>query len=121
MKILLELGVLFLVSLLSEAAAAMLPFEFPPAILAMFILIVLLMLKVVREEHLENTSAFFAKYMAIFFIPAGVEIMNHLDLFRETWFYIIAVSFISLLTTFLAAAKAVEITERLMARKGGRE
>ena len=54
-------------------------------------------------------------------IPAGVEIMNHLDLFMETWFYIIAVSFISLLTTFLAAAKAVEITERLMARKGGRE
>ncbi len=120
MKTLLELGILFLVSLASEAIAAALPFEFPPAILAMFMLLLLLSIRAVKEVHLENTSAFFARYMALFFIPAGVEIINYLDLLKDTWFYIILIAFISLLTTFFAAAKAVELTEKLMQRKENR-
>lgn len=120
MKTLLELGILFLVSLASEAIVAALPFEFPPAILAMFMLLLLLSMRAVKEVHLENTSTFFARYMALFFIPAGVEIINYLDLLKDTWFYIILIAFISLLTTFFAAAKAVELTEKLMQRKEDR-
>lgn len=117
MKVLMELAVLFLVSIASEAIAAVLPFEFPAAILAMFLLLLLMALRIVKEEHLDNTSAFFAKYMALFFIPAGVEIVEHLDLLKETWLYILIISFLSLLVTFLAAAKAVEFTQWLIYRK----
>ena len=55
--------------------------------------------------------------MAMFFVPSGVEIIEYADLLSSSWFHIILISAISMLITFFAAAKAVEITERLMQRR----
>ncbi len=118
MKALIELGILFLISLIAIAIEALLPFTFPPAIIAMFLLLALMMARAVREEHLEITTSFFSRYMALFFIPSSVEIIEHLELLKDTWFQVLLVSAVSLLITFFVTAKTVELTEKLI---GGRK
>lgn len=117
MEILSELIIIIALSLAGNAIAAALPFAFPPAIISLFILLVLLATKVVKEEKMSRVSPFMLKYMAIFFIPSGVEIIEYTDLLASSWIHILIISMISLLITFFAAAKAVEITERIMRRK----
>ena len=118
MRILLQLSLLFSVTLLGEAISWLLPFTFPGTLIAMFLLLLLLGFRIVKEHQLEETADFFSRYMAICFVPAGVEILESAAMLRESWLPIVIISVISLLVTFLVAAKAVEIAEKAA---GGRE
>ena len=120
MEILTELIIIALLSLAGNVIAAMLPFAFPPAIISLFLLLVLLITGAVKEEGLEASSRFFLRYMALFFVPSGVEIIEYTDLLASAWFHILVISAISLVITFFAAAKAVELTERLVVKRRDR-
>ena len=117
METLSELIIIALLSLSGSAIAAVLPFAFPPAVISLFLLLILLLSGAIKEEGLDASSGFFIKYMALFFVPSGVEIIEYTDLLASSWIHILAISAISLVITFLAAAKAVEITERIMRRR----
>ena len=117
MEILSELIIIALLSIAGGVIAAMLPFAFPSAVISLFLLLLLLFLGIIKEDGLSSSSSFFLKYMAMFFVPSGVEIIEYTDLLSSSWFHIILISAISMLITFFAAAKAVEITERLMQRR----
>ena len=121
MRILLQLSFLFLLTLAGEAVSYMLPFTFPGTLIAMFLLLFLLGTGIVKEDQLEESASFFSRYMALFFIPAGVEIVENLEMLRTSWLPLIAISLISLFVTFLAAAKAVEFTEWLISGRGKTE
>ena len=117
METLSELLIIALLSLSGNAITSVLPFAFPPAVISLFLLLILLLKGVIKEEGLEATSGFFIRYMALFFVPSGVEIIEYADLLAASWFHILAISAISLVITFLAAAKAVEITERIISKR----
>ncbi len=117
MRILLQLSGLFILTLIGEAISALLPFTFPGTLIAMFLLLLLLVTGAVKETQLEESASFFSRYMAMFFVPAGVEIVENLELLRTSWLPLLAISIISLFITFLAAAKAVEGAECILARR----
>lgn len=119
-KILLQLLLLFALTLAGEAISYVLPFTFPGTLIAMFLLLVLLCTGVIKEDQLSESAGFFSKYMALFFVPSGVEIVENLEMLRSSWAAIVFISVASLFVTFLVAAKAVEITERIIARKEAR-
>ena len=81
------------------------------------ILTLLLGTGIVKEEHLAESASFFSRYMALFFIPAGVEVIENFEALRSAWIAVVIISLISLFVTFLAAAKAVEIAERIARRR----
>ena len=58
----------------------------------------------------------FKKFSETVTVPLH-EIIEYTDLLASSWIHILAISAISLVITFLAAAKAVEITERIMRRR----
>ena len=121
MRILLQLLLLSAITLLGEAVSYLLPFTFPGTLIAMFILLALMGTGIIRESHLEESSAFFTRYMALFFVPAGVEVVENLEILSTAWLSLVGISVVSLFVTFLAAAKAVEFTEWLLKRKGDRK
>lgn len=121
MRILLQLSLLFLLTIIGNAVSSVLPFTFPGTLIALFLLLVLLASGIIREEQLSESASFFSRYMALFFVPAGVEIIESLELLRSSWLPIVLISLISLFVTFLVAAKAVEITERLTMGKESEE
>lgn len=117
MKILSQLAILMFICLMAELISAFLPFSFPSAILALFLLLILLSLKIIRTENLEEVSNFFISNMAFFFIPAGVQIIGEAEILKSAFLEILLITVISLFTTFFAAAKTVELAERIMERK----
>lgn len=121
MKILSQLAILMFICLMAELISAALPFSFPSAILALFILLALLSLKIIRTENLEEVFNFFISNMAFFFIPAGVQIINETEILKSAFLEIVLITVISLFTTFLAAAKTVELVERLIEKKNSRK
>ena len=58
---------------------------FPSALLAMLIVFVLLMTNIVKESWLAPACQPILKYMALFFIPAGVGLVEHIDVFTTHW------------------------------------
>ena len=117
MRIILQLSLLFALTLIGEAISYMLPFPFPGTLIAMLLLLFLLASGVVKEEQLAESASFFSRYMALFFVPAGVEVIENFEALRSAWIEVAAISLISLFVTFLAAAKAVELVEWISRRK----
>ena len=80
MKIFKELSIIFALYLLGEGISLLLPFALPGSIIGMFFLFLALSLKWLRLEDIKVVSDFLLKHMALFFIPAGVSVMNSFDL-----------------------------------------
>ena len=116
MRIILQLSLLFVLTLIGEAISSVLPFPFPGTLIAMLLLLILLWSKAIKEEWMQESASFFSRYMALFFVPAGVEVVENLETLKSSWIAIVVISLLSLFVTFLAATKAVEITERILTR-----
>ena len=78
-----ELAIIFAVCLLGELIVSLLPFEFSASVLSMIILLVLLVVKALKFEHIKSTANFLTSNMAVLFIPYGVKILQYLDVIKE--------------------------------------
>ena len=119
MKIFKETLIVFSLCYAGRIISSLLPFTFPEALIALFLLLLLLALKVIREDDIELLSGFFLANMAFFFVPATVKVIESLDVLLSAIWPILIISTVSTLVTFFAAAKAVDLTEYLLHRKKG--
>ena len=81
---------------LGEALSFLLPFSFPGSIIGMILLFLALSLKLVNIEDIKIVSDFFLKYMALFFIPAGVSVMSSFHLIEA---HLVSISLVLVIST----------------------
>ena len=117
MKVILQIGVVFGVCLIGEAAACFLPFPFPASVLSMILLFLLLCLKVLKIDHIRQKADFLLQNMAFFFLPACLGI---LDIFADIKGEILAILAVCLLTTLCTAA-ATALTVHIVLKLQHRE
>lgn len=121
MKLLMQIAIIFSVCLAGEGIALLLPFAFPGSVIGM-ILLFLLLLTVLRVEHIQIKTDFLLKNMAFFFIPAGVSIMGEFSLLWQNIVPVIVICVVSTLLTFGATALtvrgAIALQEHLRRKKG---
>ena len=108
MKILRELLIIFAICLVGEVLSALLPIPFPSSVIAMVVLLALLLGKIVRREHIQNTSTFILKNMSFFFIPAGVSLLKEFDQVRGNILPFLIICAVSTVLTFAATAYTVQ-------------
>lgn len=99
MNILNQIAVIFGISLLGDAVSYVLPFTFPPQIVALLILFLLLYFKLLKVDDIKEDSDFLLKNMSFLFIPAGVGIIEEVKIF---WPYIGRLLFIMISGNFVA-------------------
>jgi holin-like protein len=87
-----------------------------PVLGMMFLLLGLLALRRVPNA-LERTSRGLLDNLSLLFIPAGVGVIQHLDILRAQWLPIIASIVGSTVLAMLVAAGAMLATEALFARR----
>ncbi|WP_128083560.1 CidA/LrgA family protein [Paenibacillus sp. DMB5] len=80
-RIIAEVGVLYVFYLAGDVLQKLLHLPVPGSIVGLLLLFVLLLLKIVPVKLIENGSSFILAYLPMFFIPATAGIMNHLDIF----------------------------------------
>ncbi len=117
MKLLYELTIIFLISLVGEMIASILPIAIPAAIVSLALLLVLLFLKVIKVENIELTGNWMLSNMSIFFIPACVSLIEHTELLMRTWWQILVISIVSFFLTFIVSGYVVVGCQKIMNRR----
>lgn len=113
MKILLQIGVVLLICLISEAVSLLFPFPFPGSVLAMIVLFILLVTGILKVDHIREKSDFMLKNMAFFFIPAGVGMIEYFDVLKECLLPFLVICVVSTVLTFAVTAGTVALVMKL--------
>ena len=117
MKIINQTGIIFFLCWISVILEALLPFAFPASVIGMILLLLLLLAGLLKVEHIREKSDFLLANMAFFFIPAGVNVINYLDILKDNWLPLLAVCLLTTVITFAATAYSVRLTMRLLAKR----
>ena len=121
MKIIKQFGIIFSLCWLATVIEGLLPIAFPASVIAMLLLLVSLLAGVLKIDHIREKSDFLLANMAFFFIPAGVNVINYLDILKENWPPLLLICVITTVVTFAATAYSVRLVMRLLAGKKGVE
>ncbi len=103
-----QLNIIFAFYLTGEGIALILPFSFPGGLIGLFFLYCALSLKWLHLEDVKLLSDFFIKYMAFFFIPAGVSIISSYSLIESAIIPIIGVLILSTIIIMAITALTVD-------------
>lgn len=115
-----QILILFGVCLVAMAVSAVLPVPVPASVLAMVLLLALLGLKGVKEDSVKGLCDGLQKNMAFLFLPAGVGMLEELEVFRTSGFALAAVCALGTLCTFAATALTVKAVLALQRRRAKR-
>lgn len=102
--------------LMGEAARAAFDLALPGPVIGMAALFAVLMIRGETPEGLEKTADGLLAHLALFFIPAGVGVMLHLDLLADEWPALLAAL---VLSTAIAVAVTGLIASRLIRDETG--
>lgn len=107
MKIMMQLAIIFLLCLIGEAIAAILPFPFPASVISMILVFCFLLWGPLKVYHIRKQTDFLLDNMAFFFIPPAVSIVENLHYIEGKLAILIFICFISIFTTFAITAWTV--------------
>lgn len=114
MKYFFQFGIICGFLFLGKFISPYLPFPLPGSIIGMLLLLLALSLKVVKLEWVEECSNFFFKYMAFFFVPSGVALMNSLGIIKLN---IVPFLVIGILSTIIVQAITGVILQKVLGGK----
>ncbi|MDY7026797.1 MAG: CidA/LrgA family protein [Spirochaetota bacterium] len=87
----------------------------PGSVIGMLLLTTGLAAGFIRRKWIAGTADFLLRNLSFFFVPAGVGIMTHTELFKAYWFEICS----AVLFSFILVLATVGILQRLLTRKRG--
>ena len=116
-KIICQIAIIFTICWISQIVEAVLPFPFPASVSGMVLLLILLLVRALKVDHIREKSDFLLSNMAFFFIPAGVSIINYFDILADSLVPLLVICLVSTLLTFAVTAWAVRLTRYLMDRR----
>ena len=117
MKIICQIAIIFTICWISQIVEAILPFPFPVSVIGMVLLLILLLVRALKVDHIREKSDFLLSNMAFFFIPAGVSIINYFDILASNLIPLLVICLVSTLLTFAVTVWAVRLTRYLMDRR----
>lgn len=116
MRVLRQISLIFLICVLCEGIASLLPFPFPGSVLSMIVLFLLFALKWVKPDDVKETSNLLLGNMMLVFVPSFVSIMNYFDVLKHIAVQFIFIIVVSTMVTFLVGGAVVSLVCRLQER-----
>lgn len=98
MKIFNQILLIFVICLAGLFISATLPIVIPGSVISMIILLILLIFKVIRPEHIKETAEFLLANLAFFFIPVTSGVAEYFEMLKDS---MLAIVFICVFTTVL--------------------
>lgn len=118
MKIITQIGIVFGICWISQIIENLLPFDFPATVIGMILVLILLLCRVLKVEHIKEKSDFLLSNMAFFFLPAGVSIINYFDVLKNCAVQLVIICVVSTVVTFAVTAYSMKLVVYLMNRRG---
>lgn len=112
MKLLMQLALVFLICLLGEVVAAILPFPFPASVISMILVFLVLFSGILKVAHISTPAEFMLGNMAFFFIGPAVSIFDNLQYLEGKLAIILLICFVTTILTFIITAYTVSAAVR---------
>ena len=119
-KLLQGLAIILFLQWLSTAIISFLGIPFPPPLLGMLILTVLLCTGVIKEDYIEDICTALIDKMALLFLPAGVSMILYLDVIKAE---LLPISLTVILSSVIILCSTALVLEMLLRKKekGGQQ
>ena len=119
-KLLHGLAIILFLQWLSTAIISFLGIPFPPPLLGMLILTVLLCTGVIKEDYIEDICTALIDKMALLFLPAGVSMILYLDVIKAE---LLPISLTVILSSVIILCSTALVLEILLRKKekGGQQ
>ncbi len=94
-----------------------LPFTFPSSVMALFVLFIFLSLGWIKENSIKQTSDFFLKNMAFFYVAPSISILEYLAELKNSIVAIFVISIVSAILTFMVTAYTAVFVKWIIQRR----
>lgn len=108
MKYIKQIFWIFLFALAGEVLSLLIPIAIPGSVIGMVLLFFALHFGWLNMERVADVGNFLTGNMAIFFAPAGVGLMAHLDILASIWGRLLCIIVISLITVLTLVGTIVQ-------------
>lgn len=117
MNLIFELGILFLICMVGEGIAVLLPITIPASVISLILLLILLLSGVLKERQIRQSAAFLTENMGILFIPAAVGTLEYLDVLKAQALPFLLITVVSTPFVYFITAWSVQLLMKLFNRK----
>ena len=117
MNLIFELGFLFLICMVGEGIAVLLPITIPASVISLILLLILLLSGVLKERQIRQSAAFLTENMGILFIPAAVGTLEYLDVLKAQAIPFLLITVVSTTFVYFITAWSVQLLMKLFNRK----
>lgn len=104
---------LLLFQFLGEGLSTLLDLPMPGNVIGMALLLLALVCGWVKLDWLQEAADLLLRYMAMFFVPAGVGVMLYFDLIGREWLPIVAGTVISTFVVMAVTGWTMKILDKL--------
>ena len=113
MKYLRQFGIILAVTCAGEIMKYFIPLPIPGSIYGLILMFVLA--KVIKVEHVKETGEFLIEIMPLMFIPAGVGLVTSWSQLQS---FLVPLLVITVVSTFVVMIVTGKVTDFLISRKG---
>lgn len=104
-----QFGMILVILLIGQGIQIYFNLPIPSTVIGMIILLLLLIFKLLKLSMVEKASEALLNNLSLLFVPAGVAIMNELELFRGKLFQLTLTILISTIVVMLVTGYTVQI------------
>ena len=114
-KYLRQFGIILAVTCAGEIMKYFIPLPIPGSIYGLILMFLLLLLKVIKVEHVKETGEFLIEIMPLMFIPAGVGLITSWGQLQS---FLVPLLVITVVSTFVVMIVTGKVTDFLISRMG---
>lgn len=115
MKYLRQFGIILGVTCAGEIMKYFIPLSIPGSIYGLILMFLLLLMRVIKVEHVKETGEFLIEIMPLMFIPAGVGLVTSWNQLQS---FLVPLLVITVVSTFVVMIVTGKVTDFLISRKG---
>ena len=118
MKYLRQFGIILGVTCAGEIMKYFIPLPIPGSIYGLILMFLLLLMRVIKVEHVKETGEFLIEIMPLMFIPAGVGLVTSWNQLQS---FLVPLLVITVVSTFVVMIVTGKVTDFLISRKEGKK
>ena len=110
MKIIKQLSLIFLFSLIGEVLSILIAsfIAIPGSVIGLVLLFLALQLNVLKVEQVDEVGTWLTSNMGIFFVPAGVGLMTNFGVLADTWWQLLVIMVVTTILMMVFVGKVVQ-------------
>lgn len=115
MKYLRQFGIILGVTCAGEIMKYFIPLSIPGSIYGLILMFLLLLMRVIKVEHVKETGEFLIEIMPLMFIPAGVGLVTSWNQLQS---FLVPLLVITVVSTFVVMIVTGKVTDFLISKRG---